>query len=267
MPGNILVTGASSGIGRELARQLAHAGGWTVLVTARRRDRLEGLAAECPPGSVRFLDGDLQDPGFRARLWEWAEGHPGGVEVLINNAGLGDYHVFERQSFDAMRLMVEVNLMALLDLTRLAIPAMRGRGRGQIVEVSSVLGFIGLPYSSVYVATKHAVNGLVKSLRCELHGTGVRVWAACPGPTESEFHTAAIGGPLSGHHGESTARIVRNILKGLDRNRAFVIPSLMASTFVALGTWLPGPYRWFMSRWGRRYFAKQNLAHRQGDLP
>ena len=94
---------------------------------------------------------------------------------------------------------------------------MKGRKSGQIVQISSILGFVGIPYSAVYVATKHAVNGLVKSLRYELRGSGVRVWAACPGQTESEFVSVAMGLPDGGGRvakGEPTAKIVRNISEG-----------------------------------------------------
>ena len=127
----------------------------------------------------------------------------------------------------------------------------------KIVEISSILGFLGIPYSSAYVASKHAVNGLVAALRYELRGSGVKVWAACPGRTASEFASVALGrsgGPGRDSAGAPTAQVVRNILKGLDRDRRFVLPSLPAKVTVALAHWLPGPFDWFMARWGPRYF-------------
>src|SRR5919112_6465574 len=211
-----LVTGASSGLGRELVRQLVLDRGMTVLATARRLDRLRSLAAELPEGRVVVIDGDLADPSFRARLWERAEAFPGGLDLLVNNAGLGHYDDFGDQDPEEIRRVIEVNLMALMDLTQRAIRAMRGRGSGQIVQVSSTLGFVGLPYAATYVASKHAVNGLVKCLRYELRGTGVRAWAACPGRTESEFIDVAIGpsaqdGPRP--RGEPTAKVVAAIVR------------------------------------------------------
>jgi short-subunit dehydrogenase len=265
-----LVTGASSGLGRELVRQLVRDRGMTVLATARRLDRLEALADECPPGRVLVVPGDLADPAFRGRLWERAEALPGGLDLLVNNAGLGHYAEFADQDPDAIRRIIEVNLMALLDLTQKAARHMRARGGGQILEISSILGFVGLPYSSVYVASKHAVNGLVKSLRYELRGTGVRVWAACPGRTESEFSRAAMGqdelqGPLP--RGAPTARVVRAIVRGLDGRRAFLLPTALAWATVALAHWLPGPFDWFMGRWAPGYFRAEISRARRGADP
>jgi short-subunit dehydrogenase len=265
-----LVTGASSGLGRELVLQLVRDRGMTVMATARRLDRLETLAAACPPGRVIVVPGDLADPAFRDRLWSQAEAMPGGVDLLVNNAGLGDYAEFADQNPEAMRRIIEVNLMALLDLTQKAAKSMRGRGAGQIVEVSSVLGFVGLPYSAVYVASKHAVNGLVKSLRYELRGTGVRVWAACPGRTESEFAERALGvdepkGPLP--RGAPTAQVVRAMVRELDGRRAFLLPNFASWGAVALAHWLPGPFEWMMQRWSARAFGAEINRGRHGAGP
>ena len=190
---NAVVTGASSGLGRELVRQLVLDRGMNVLATARRRDRLEALAGEFGPDQVQILAGDLTDPSFRRMLWDQAETMPGGIDLLVNNAGVGNYSEFDLQAPPAIRQIIELNNVALVDLTQKAICHMKVRRRGQILQISSVLGFIGLRDSAVYVASKHAVNGLVKSLSYELRGTGVRVWAACPGRTQSEFRQVALG--------------------------------------------------------------------------
>jgi short-subunit dehydrogenase len=257
-----LVTGASAGIGRELVRQLVRDRGMTVLATARRRSRLEELAAELPEGKVLIEAGDLSDAAFRERLWNRAEALPGGLDVLINNAALGHYAEFAGEDPEVIRRQVEVNLIALMDLTRLAARHMMARGAGQIVQVSSVLGFVGIPYSATYVATKHAVNGLVKALRYELRGTGVRVWAACPGRTVSEFHGVALDRPddapaIRSTHAEPTDRVARGILRGLDRRRAFIFPTLMARLVVTAAGWLPGPLDWYLARWGTRQFHQE----------
>ena len=130
---------------------------------------------------------------------------------------------------------------------------MKARGSGQILQISSVLGFIGIRDSAVYVASKHAVNGLVKSLRYELWGTGVRVWAACPGRTASEFRQVALGdrGGEVGRlpTGEPTAKIVRAIVRGLDRRSTFVLPSWRAWIVVTVAHWLSAPFDWIMCRW------------------
>jgi uncharacterized protein len=251
-----LVTGASSGLGRELVRQLVRDRGMTVLATARRQDRLEELAAELPAGHVQILAGDLLDPGFRQRLWEHATASLGGVDILINNAGVGHYAEFTDQDPHAIRQIIELNLMALLDLSQKAASHMRARGTGQIIQVSSVLGFVGIPYSAVYVASKHAVNGLVKCLRYELRGTGVEVWAVCPGRTESEFTRMAMGSgrdPAPIPRGEPTARAVRAIVRRLDRPKAFLIPTWTAWAGLKLACWFPPLFDWFIVRWATRH--------------
>jgi len=251
--GHAVVTGASSGLGRELVRQLIRDRDMTVLATARRIDRLESLAAELPPGRVLTLAGDLADPQFRRVLWERALAFPGGVDLLVNNAGVGHYADFIEQAQAPIRRIIELNLMALIDLSQMAARHMVARGGGQILQVSSVLGFVGIAESAVYVASKHAVNGLVKSLRYELAGTGVRVWAACPGRTVSEFSEVAGRGASkspSWPGREPTERVVRGIVRGLDRRRAFIFPTWRARVVVALASWLPGPFDWLMTRLG-----------------
>ncbi len=256
-----VVTGASAGIGREIVRQLVLDRGMIVLATARRRDRLESLVSELPAGKVQIIEGDLADPEFRARLWQHAETtFPEGVDLLINNAGVGHYAEFSEQPVDAWRSILEVNVAAVFDLTQRATKHMKTRKFGQIVEISSILGFFGIPYSAAYVASKHAVNGLVKCLRAELKSSGVKIWAACPGRTESEFASVALGrsgGPGRDSKGEPTSKIVRNILKGLDRKRRWVLPSFSAWFMVMISHWLPGPFSWAMERWGASHFRKE----------
>jgi short-subunit dehydrogenase len=248
---NALVTGASSGLGNEFVRQLVRDREMNVLATARRADRLLALAAEFPTGRIEVLAGDLTSGAFRQQLWNRAESLPGGLDLLVNNAGLGNYAEFVEQDPEAIRQILELNVIAVIDLTQKAARHMKARRAGQILEISSVLGFIGIPASAVYVASKHAVNGLVKSLRYELRGSGVRVWAACPGRTESEFRRVALAShaalidelPL----GEPTERIVRAIVRGLDGRAAFLFPSWKAWAVAALAHWLPGPFDWAMS--------------------
>src|SRR5262249_23679146 len=153
-----LVTGASSGLGRELVRQLVQDRGLTVLATARRLDRLEAMAADLPEGRGLIESGDLADPGFRAGLWGRAGAMPGGLDLLVNNAGIGRYGFFAEQDPADWRRIMAINVDALFDLTARAVRHMKPRGAGQVLQVSSILGFMGLPYSAAYVASKHAVN-------------------------------------------------------------------------------------------------------------
>ena len=259
--GNALVTGASSGLGRELVRQLVLDRGMTVLATARRLDRLEALAAELPPGRTQVVAGDLTDAEFRGRLWQQAEAMPGGLDLLVNNAGMGNYSELATQDPRAIHQMIDLNLVALIDMTQKAAGYMKSRGTGQILQISSVLGFIGIRDAAVYAASKHAVNGLVKSLRYELSGSGVRVWAACPGRTESEFRQVALGDRRDQvarlPRGEPTAKIVRAIVRGLDRRTAFLLPSWRAWAVVTLAHWLPMPFDWVMRRWSPGSYHKR----------
>ncbi len=255
-----MVTGASAGLGRELVRQLVLDRGMTVLATARRLDRLEALAAELPEGRVLIEAGDLADADFRRRLWRSAEAMPGGLDLLVNNAGLGQYAEFAHQDFDAVRRIFEVNVLALADLTGRAASHMKARGGGQILQISSILGFVGMPYSAAYVASKHAVNGLVTTLRYELQGTGVRVWAACPGRTESEFSAVALDDPSPAGRlprGAPTAKVVRGIVRGLDGRKVFVFPTRTARATVAFARWFSWPFEWVMTRWSARYFRRE----------
>jgi short-subunit dehydrogenase len=228
----------------------------TVLATARRLDRLERLATELGPNRVSILAGDLCDVEFRDALWERATAFPGGLDLLVNNAGMGHYSKFEDQSPESIDRMFALNVTALFDLTRRAIPHMVERGRGQILEISSVLGFVGMPYSASYAATKHAVNGLVSSVRGELKGTGVRIWAACPGRTLSEFSEVASGrsgGSYRMPKGEPTERVVREIVKGLDSRKTFIMPSMTARACVFLARRQPWLLDWLIGRWARKH--------------
>jgi short-subunit dehydrogenase len=250
---NAVVTGASSGLGRELVRRLVLDRGMTVLATARRLDRLEALAAELPPGRVVAVPGDLTDPLFRQQLWDRALAMPGGVDLMINNAGMGNYSEFSAQDPGAIHRILDLNVLALIDMSQKAARYMKARGGGQILQISSVLGFIGLRDSAVYVASKHAVNGLVKSLRYELWGSGVRVWAACPGRTQSEFRRVALGGSAgaaaSSPRGEPAEKVARAIVRGIDGHSTFLLPSWRAWLTVTLAHWLPGLLDHIMTRW------------------
>jgi short-subunit dehydrogenase len=263
---NALVTGASSGLGREIVRQLVLERQMNVLATARRLDRLEELAADLPAGRVAVVAGDLADAGFRDRLWLRAIAMPGGLDLVVNNAGMGHYSAFVDQDPVVIRQIIELNLMALLDLSQKAARYMRDRGDGQIVQVSSVLGFVGMPYSAIYVASKHAVNGLVKCLEYELEGTGVRIWAACPGRTESDFSRSALG--AAGHPGrlpagEPTSRVVRGILRGLDRPQRFLVPTWTSWAGLRLAEWMPGLFDRFIVRWANRHLGAAIDLERQ----
>jgi NAD(P)-dependent dehydrogenase (short-subunit alcohol dehydrogenase family) len=175
-----LVTGASAGIGLATAKLLASHGARVVL-NARRRERLEALAAETKGIAV---PGDVTDPGVRARLLEACGGH---VDILVNNAGYGEAGPVETVKDAEARRQLEVNFFAPAALMQAVMPLMRKQRSGRIVNISSVAGRFGYPLFGWYCASKHALEGLSDSLRLEGRPWGVHVSLIEPGPVETEF--------------------------------------------------------------------------------
>lgn len=260
-----IVTGASAGIGRELVRQLANDPAWPdirIIATARRADRLESLAAECPDGKVLPFVADLTRPEQRELLMIEAGERFGTLDLLVNNAGAGLYSEFEKTPAEAVRNLISLDVEAVFDLTARAIAWMKPAGKGQIVQVSSILGEVGLPYSAVYVAAKHAVNGMVKSVRYELAGSGVSVWAACPAQTVSEFRSVAGSGRTSsvGRGAEPTERVVSGIVREIHRGgrRALHYPTWQPWA-ISITAWA-APWLW------NRAMARYRITAAREDL-
>lgn len=187
-----LITGASSGLGREFARQLAPLASKLVLV-ARRADRLEALRAEIERSGleIEVYSADLASPEALDGLLAHLRGMPRPVNVLINNAGLGDHGLFEESEWQRVQSMLDVNIRALTRLTHGLLPALVRSGSGTILNVSSIAGLMPVPSLAVYAATKAYVSSFTEGLRAELRGTGVNVTSLCPGPIDTEFFTQA----------------------------------------------------------------------------
>jgi short-subunit dehydrogenase len=188
-----LVTGASSGIGRELARLHAAHGGDLVLV-ARRADRLAALAAELEAAHgvhVLAVPLDLAAGGAADNLARTLEARGIAVDVLINNAGFGGGGDFDARPAGLDEAMVRLNAEVPVALCRRFLPAMRARGRGRILNVASIVAFAPGPGMAVYAASKAFLLSFSEALSEELAGTGVTVTAFCPGLTATEFHSAA----------------------------------------------------------------------------
>jgi len=186
---SILVTGASSGIGAALARALGREGARLTL-TARREDRLHGLAANilCRGGRLpHVVPGDIAEPGFPARLVDSAVAVWGGLDAVVNNAGISAYGDSAALPDDAARRILDVNFLAPVRVIQAALPGFRQRNRGLVVNVSSLAALHGVPYLGVYGASKAALSSYAQSLRAELHGTGVRVLSVYPGYTDTEI--------------------------------------------------------------------------------
>jgi short-subunit dehydrogenase len=184
-----LVTGASAGIGKELARLLSvdH----DLILTARREAELHALAAELPNCTCHIFPLDLTDPTCPKALFDAVAAKGLTVDVLVNNAGFGDLGPFANADLGKMLRMIQLNVTALTELTGLFLPGMLSRKSGQILNVGSVAGFQPGPFMAVYYATKAFVNSFSEALASELAGTGVSVTCLCPGPTRSEFAKAA----------------------------------------------------------------------------
>jgi len=189
--GTAAVTGASSGIGRAFARELARRG-CDLLLIARRLERLEDLAGELSSAcgvSAEAWPADLSRDDDVSRLQRRLAGTPD-LEVLVNNAGFGVRGSFLDADPDRQLEMIAVHVVASVRLVRAALPPMLARGRGAVINVSSLAGFRGLPGRATYSATKAYLNRFSEALQGELAGTGVRVQALCPGFTRTEFHDA-----------------------------------------------------------------------------
>ena len=183
-----LITGASSGIGEEFARQLApHAR--SLILVARRLDRLEALKGELDrPGlTIHCHAADLGDEVQIEALLASLAASGERVSLLINNAGLGDHGFFEDSDWSRVSAMLDVNIKALTWLTHALLPDLVRAGRGAILNVSSIASLLPLPKMAVYAATKAYVTSFSEALRAELRGTGVSVTALCPGPVSTEF--------------------------------------------------------------------------------
>ena len=221
-----LITGASAGIGEEFARQLARRGNDVVLV-ARDASRLETLAKELESStSVRaeVLAADLTDSAQLATV----EARVASVDILVNNAGFGSFGPFHTLDVDIETREINLNVIALVRLTHAAAHAMAARGRGGILNVSSLAGFQPAPTNATYSATKAFVTSFTQAVHEELKGAGVSVTALCPGFTHTEFQERA-SAPATGVPGfmwQDAPKVAAAGLDGLAKNRAIVIPGV-----------------------------------------
>ncbi|PZR71848.1 MAG: hypothetical protein DLM73_14980 [Chthoniobacterales bacterium] len=257
-----LITGASAGIGREFARQLAGRAGSLVLV-ARRLDRLEELRDELTGRDanlkVHVRHVDLSHPNEVEELCAWLEREKIAVDFLINNAGLGDYGFFATGDTARIHDMSMVNMVALTALTRRLLPPMIARKRGAILNVSSSAGFLPMAGFAVYAATKAYVTSFSEAIRAELRGTGVTVTVLCPGPIHTEFIPVARRAGQRGKSGPefthvSVEECVRSALNAVEQNRPLVIPGLVMKIAMFVLRLTP---MWVL-RWVSRFSSKMS---------
>ena len=231
--GTALVTGASSGIGAAIARELA-ARGHAVVLTARREERLHSLATELRDehgGEAEVIACDLGDPDGRDRLASELATGGRAVEVLVNNAGFGSRGEFVTNDRPRMVEMVRINVEAVVDLTARFLPGMVERGRGAIINIASTSAFQPLPGAATYAASKAFVLSFSEAIRTEQRGKGVSVTAVCPGPVRTEFTEAAGMGGVENETPDafwmSAEEIARAAVEGAGRDKRVVVPGTL----------------------------------------
>jgi short-subunit dehydrogenase len=243
----VLITGASAGIGREFARQLAPVVGSMILV-ARRADRLEALELELkvinPDLEIFYRGLDLRNHDDLAKFCDWLEESGLAVDLLINNAGLGDQGHFVDSDWDKVNAMLSVNIEALTYLTYRILPSMQKSGCGAILNVSSVAGFLPVPTLAVYAASKAYVTSFSEALRAELRSSNISVTVLCPGPVATEFSSVAA---RSGAERLSppdfitvpVQRVVQTALASVARDRPRLVPGIALRMLITLILFAP----------------------------
>jgi uncharacterized protein len=235
--GTALVTGASSGIGVAIARELARRGHALTLL-ARRADRLEELASELG-GNVECISADLTDASDLERIPAEVAARGQVVDLLVNNAGMGTRGPFQRLPVEAEIRMIRLNVEAMVAMCGAFVPAMVERGHGAVLNVASSLGFHPVPQQATYSASKAFVLTFTEALTVDLHGTGVTATALCPGPVRTEFAGIVDGSP--DRMFLDPGRVAREAIDGLEDGRRTVVPGAANSAFATFGRYAPRP--------------------------
>jgi uncharacterized protein len=223
-----LVTGASAGIGVALATQLAAHGAHLVL-TARRRDRLEELSRKLKAAhsiQTEVFVANLAKPDAPEEIYAFTKQKGIAIDLLINNAGFGQYGELTQVETQRLVDMVQVNCTAVVHLTRLFLPDMVARRQGDVLILASTASFQAVPYISTYAATKAFDLLFAEGLAEEMKPHGIRVCALCPGSTESEFHAVAGQEQFTSKHQETAEKVARTGLQALAAGKSYVISGL-----------------------------------------
>jgi uncharacterized protein len=235
-----LITGASAGIGIALAREFAEHGAKLIL-SARRKDRMEALALELAEkgAEVRIVAADLNDPAAPQLIYDATVGAGINVDILINNAGLGQYGEFAQSPVEQEISQVRVNCESMVRLTRLFVPHMVERRRGWVMILASTASFQPVPYLTTYAATKVFDRFFALGLAAEVKRFGVKVTALCPGPTESEFFEVARSENFMPGGRQSAEEVARIGVAALARGKRTVLPYFGGKVITVLARILP----------------------------
>ena len=233
-----LVTGASSGIGATFATELAKKN-YDLVLVARSQDKLERLATELSSKhqiKTEVIVRDLTEASAGQKVFDAVQAKGIVVDLLINNAGFGDYGAFGDRPLTKQMAMVQLNIAAVVELTGLFLPLMQQRKEGAIVNVSSIAGFQPIPYMSVYAASKAFVLNFSEALWAENKDKGVNILVTCPGPTESQFYDRADfpdnATGLNGTTMASAEKVVRETLQALDKKQSTVVAGGFANQII-----------------------------------
>ena len=236
----VVITGASSGIGSELARGLARRG-FSLLLVARRRERLDDLANEVGQENsvaVEVMPLDLSGSESRKKLADRLRNEP--IAGLCNSAGFGTSGLFYTLPLERESEQVTLNALALMELTHAALPGMVERGAGAVLNIASIAGFQPIPYMAVYSASKAFVQTFSEAVHEELHGSGVSVTALCPGPVPTEWAEIANAERFSIPAAQVSPRdVAEAAIGGMLAGRRSVVPGMVPKAVSASGRFAP----------------------------
>jgi short-subunit dehydrogenase len=248
-----LVTGASAGIGRAIARELAQQGADLFLV-ARREERLAELAEELRGLGRRceYLAGDITDPAARQAALDAAVRQLGGLDILVNNAGVGAMGPFTDADPARLRRIFEVNVFAPVELIRAALPVLQAGRQPIIVNVGSILSHVGLPNVSEYSASKFAIRGFSEVLRAELHPRGIHVLVVSPATVSSEMWESLLEskGDTSWRatRGDTPETVARKTVRAIARGKRELLPGLVPKAVYLFNRLCPRLIAWALER-------------------
>ena len=238
-----LVTGASSGLGRCIAKLLCEKG-HKVYVTARRTSKLKELQNETKhcKGKILSIPGDLTNKAHRIKLINSILTKEKKLDYLINNAGYGTNTLLEEHDLKDIENMFQLNVIAYTHLIQLTLPSMKRKHRGKIINISSMVGFIGTPYFTIYASTKHAINGLTSGLYHELKGSGVTATAVCPARMKTGFAKVAFDChkkkklkdciKMYNMAAQTPETVAKIIVRNLDTKKMFIYPTFRAKLYL-----------------------------------
>ncbi|MGO4697874.1 SDR family NAD(P)-dependent oxidoreductase [Paenibacillus sp. 2TAB26] len=235
-----LITGASSGIGEQFARQLAKQGSNLVLV-ARSKSKLESLASELRKKygiKAEVITMDLAKEGAPSEIYQQCRILKVDIELLINNAGFATHGLFEEVSGERQHEEVMLNVAAVVDMTHLFLPDMLRRSSGTVINVASTAGFQPLPYMAVYGATKAFVLSFTQALYWENRDRGIKFFALCPGSTDTSFFNVVGAEEASVGKKDTPERVVEVALRALKEGKMYVVPGMQNYIGAQLGRFI-----------------------------